>query len=212
MLIHAVWNSAYCRVCPMPPFPSYLKKGMLPHLQGTIKLKAVSMLFARMPRMQGCLARVERPFCRHISATLLTLQCLLLLVHFLGKTLSIFALLHSAFQGQIGLLLQVFLDFLLLLSSPLEWKGYLFLGVSSKSSCRSSQYRSTSAPEFYWLGHRLGLRWYWMVCLRNEKGSFCRFWDCIQVVHFGLFCWPWWLLHFFWGLPACSSRHNGHLS
>ena len=35
-------------------------------------------------------------------------------VHFLGKTLLVFALLHSVFQGQICLLLQVFLDFLLL--------------------------------------------------------------------------------------------------
>ena len=33
---------------------------------------------------------------------------------FLGKTLLVCALLHSAFQGKIGLLLQVFLDFLLL--------------------------------------------------------------------------------------------------
>ena len=33
-------------------------------------------------------------------------------VHFLGKTLLVFALLHSAFQGQICLLLQVFLEFL----------------------------------------------------------------------------------------------------
>ena len=23
---------------------------------------------------------------------------------------------------------------------------------------------------------------------------------------------PWWLLHFFWGIPARSSRYNGHLS
>ena len=64
----------------------------------------------------------------------------------------------------------------------------------------------------YWLRHRLGLLWYWMVCLRNEQRSFCRFWDCIQVLNFGLFCWPWWLLHFFWGIPARSSRCNGHLS
>ena len=46
-------------------------------------------------------------------------ECLLWPVHFLGKTLLVFALLHSAFQGQICLLLQVFLDFLLLHSSPL---------------------------------------------------------------------------------------------
>ena len=38
----------------------------------------------------------------------------------------------------------------------------------------------------YWLGHRLGLLWYWVVCLGNEQRSFCRFWDCIQVLHFGL--------------------------
>ena len=25
-------------------------------------------------------------------------------------------------------------------------------------------------------------------------------------------CWPWWPLHFFWGIPARSSRNNDHLS
>ena len=40
-------------------------------------------------------------------------------VHFLGKTVLVFTLLHSIFQGQICLLPQVFLDFLLLHSSPL---------------------------------------------------------------------------------------------
>ena len=39
--------------------------------------------------------------------------------------------------------------------------------------------------QHYWLGHRLGLL-YWMVCLGNEQSSFCRFWDHIQVLHFGL--------------------------
>ena len=43
--------------------------------------------------------------------------CLLWPVHSLGKTLLAFALLHSVFQGQICLLLQVFLEFLLLHSS-----------------------------------------------------------------------------------------------
>ena len=37
--------SVYCRVCPKPSFPSYHKKGMLPRLQGTIELKALSRLF-----------------------------------------------------------------------------------------------------------------------------------------------------------------------
>ena len=67
-----------------------------------------------------------------------------------------------------------------------------FLGVSSKRSCRSSWNHSTSAfSVLYWSGHRLGLPWYWMVCLGNEQWSLCRFWDCIQVLHFGLFYCPW---------------------
>ena len=52
--------------------------------------------------------------------------CLLWPVHSLGKILLDFALPHSVLQGQICLLLQVYLNFLLLHSSPLEWKGHLF--------------------------------------------------------------------------------------
>ena len=42
-------------------------------------------------------------------------------------------------------------------------------------------------PQHYWLGHRLGLLWYWMVCVGDEQRSFCHFWDCTQVPHFGPF-------------------------
>ena len=52
--------------------------------------------------------------------------CLLWPVHSLGRTLLAFALLHSVLQGQICLLLQVFLDFLLLHSSQLQWKDIFF--------------------------------------------------------------------------------------
>ena len=43
--------------------------------------------------------------------------------------------------------------------------------------------------QHYCLGHRLGLLWYWMVCLGNKQGSFCCFWDCTQELHFRLLCW-----------------------
>ena len=52
--------------------------------------------------------------------------CLLWPVCSLGKTLLTFALLHFVLQGEICLLLQVSLDFLLLHSSPLWWKRHLF--------------------------------------------------------------------------------------
>ena len=41
--------------------------------------------------------------------------------------------------------------------------------------------------QHYWFGHRLGLLWYWMVCLGNEQRSFCYFWDCTWVLHFRLY-------------------------
>ena len=111
--------------------------------------------------------------------------CLLWAVHSLGKTLLPFALLHSVFQGQIYLLFQVFLYFLLLHSSLLSWKGHLFwvLVLEVVGLHRTVQLKLL---EHYWFGHRLGLLWYWMVCLGNEQRSFCHFWDCIQVLHFRL--------------------------
>ena len=95
--------------------------------------------------------------------------------------------------------------------SPIMKMSY-FWGDSSRRSYRSSQNHSTSASSALLVRHRLGLLWYWMICLGNEQRTFCHFWDCIQVLHFGLFCWPWWPLHFFWGIPDRSSRYNGHLS
>ena len=48
-----------------------------------------------------------------------------------------------------------------------------------------------------WLGYRLGLLWYWMVCHANKPRLFCHFWGCTQVLPFRFFCWLWGILHFF---------------
>ena len=58
-------------------------------------------------------------WCPCVESYVVGRGCLLWPVRSLGKTLLAFALLHSVLQGQICLLLQVFLDFLLLHSSPL---------------------------------------------------------------------------------------------
>ena len=112
--------------------------------------------------------------------------CLLWPVHSLGKTLLAFALLHSVLQGQICLLLQVFLDFLLLHFSPLLWKGHLLWVLVLEGLVGLHRTVQLQLIQHYWSGHRLGLLWYWMVCLGNEQRSFCHFWDCIQVLHFRL--------------------------
>ena len=113
--------------------------------------------------------------------------CLLWPVNSLGKTLLAFVLLHFVLQGQICLLLQVFLDFLLLHSSPLWWKGHLFWVLVLEGLIGLHRTIQLQLLQHYCSGHRLGLLWYWMVCL--GKRPFCCFWDCIQELHFRLFCW-----------------------
>ena len=133
-------------------------------------------------------------------------RCLLWPVHFLGNTLLVFALLKFACYSR------CFLTSYFCIPVPYNEKD-IFLGVLVlKGLVGLHRTVQLHLLQCYCLGHRLGLLWYWMVCLGNKQRSFYRSWDCIQVLHFRLFCWPWWLLHFFWGIPAYSSRYNGHLS
>ena len=111
--------------------------------------------------------------------------CLLRPVQFLGNTLLAFALLHFVLQAQTSLLLQVSFDFLLLHSSSLWCKGHLFV-VCSRRSLGLHIIVQLQLLWYEWLGHRLRLLWYWMVCLGYEPRSFCCFWDCTQVLHFRL--------------------------
>ena len=111
--------------------------------------------------------------------------------------------------------------FLLLQNLKKKNQDYCQRAMFSSKSCMVSGLTFKSSVHFE-LIFVYGIRWssvsYWMVCLGNEQSSFCRFWDCIQVLHFGLSCWPRWLLHFFWGIPAHSrsselnSPISGHLS
>ena len=130
----------------------------------------------------------------------------------LGKTLLAYILFHFVQQGQTCLLFQVPLDFLLLHSSPLWWKGNLLVVVVLEGLLGLHRTFWLQLLQHYWLGHRLGLVYYWMVCLGNEQRSFCCFWDCTQVLPFGLLCWLWGQLYFFWGVLAYSSGYNGHLN
>ena len=146
---------------------------------------------------------------RRVFSCVVGRGCLLWPVRSLGKTLLAFALLHSILQGQISLLLQVLLDFLLLHSSPLSWKGHLFWVLVLEDLIEPYNFSFFSIT-----GQGIDLDYCkteWFALEMNRDHSVI-FWDCIQVLHFRLFHWPWWLLHFFWGIPAHSSRCNGHLS
>ena len=101
--------------------------------------------------------------------------CLLWPVRSLGKTLLAFALLHSVLQGQICLLLQVFLGFLLLHSSPLKWKGHLFGVLVLKGLVGLHRTVQLQLLQHYWLGHRLDycdIEWFALEMNRDHSVIF----------------------------------------
>ena len=70
----------------------------------------------------------------------------------------IFALVHSVLQGQNFLLFQVFLDFLLLHSSPLyNEKDIFFWLLVLEGLIGLHRTIQLHLLQYYWLGHRLGL-------------------------------------------------------
>ena len=148
----------------------------------------------------------------HVATCLLCCwkACLLGPVCSLGRILLAFALLHFVLQDQTCLLLWVFLDFLLL-HSPVMNRTFFFMWVLG-SLVGLHKTDKLQLLQRRWLGHRLGFLWCQIVCLGNEQRSFCYFWGCTQLLHFGLFYWLWGLLHFFLGVLAHISRYNGHLN
>ena len=75
-------------------------------------------------------------------------------------------------------------------SNPLWWKVcffFFFLVLILESLIGLQGTIQLQLLRHQWLEHRLGLLWYLMVCLGNEPRSFCHFWFCTQVMHFGLF-------------------------
>ena len=95
--------------------------------------------------------------------------CFLWPVHSLGKALLAFALLHFVLQGQTCLWHQVSLDFLLLHSSPLWWRGHPFLVLILEGLVGLHRTAQHQLLQHYWSGHRLGLQWYWRSALEMNR-------------------------------------------
>ena len=124
--------------------------------------------------------------------------CLLWPVHFLGKTLLTLPcfILHS--KVKFACYFRCFLTSYFCIPVPYNEEdigGHLFWVLNLKGLVGLHRTIQLQLLQRYCLGHRLGLPWYWMVCLGDKQRSFCHFWDCIQVLQFELFCWLWWLLH-----------------
>ena len=134
---------------------------------------------------------VVMSMCRIVSCVV-GRGCVLWPVRSLRKMLLAFALLHFVLQGQVCLLLQVTLDLLLLHSSPLSWKGHLFLVLVLAGLV--GLHRTVQLLQHYWLGHRLGILWYWMINLGNEQRSFYMFLEPFDIIALEKELLPKWLM------------------
>ena len=88
-----------------------------------------TMLWTSVHSSSGALSTRSNPFNLFVTSTVFAVSppgCLLWPVHSLDKTLLAFDLLRFVLQGQIWLILQISLDFLLLHSNPLWWKEHCF--------------------------------------------------------------------------------------
>ena len=80
-----------------------------------------------------------------------------------GKTLLAFALLQTVLQGQMCLLLQESLDFLLLHSCPLRWEAHLFWVLVLEGLVGLHTTVQLQLLQHYCSGHRL-----WITVILND--------------------------------------------
>ena len=85
------------------------------------------------------------------------------------------ALLHSVFQGQISFYPRCFLPSYFCIPVPYNEKDIFYWVLVLKGLVGLHRTVQLQLLQRYWLGHRLGLLWYWMVCLGSKQRSFCRF-------------------------------------
>ena len=94
--------------------------------------------------------------------------CLLWPVCFLCQTVTLCPALFCTPRPNLPVTLGS-LDFLLLHSSPLWWKRHLFWVLVLEGLVGVCRTILLQLPQHYWLGHRLVLLWYWVVCLGMNR-------------------------------------------
>ena len=91
-------------------------------------------------------------------------------------------------------------------------KRISFWDIISRRPCRSSLNLSTSAS-FNITGQDIDLDYCDFECFALEMNrDHSVVFEIASKYCISDFCWLFWLLHFFWGIPAHSSRYSGHLS
>ena len=106
----------------------------------------------------------------------------------LGKTLSLWPAWFCILRPNLPVT-HVSLDFLLLHSNSLWWKGHLLRVLFLEGLVGVHRTIQLQPLLHNWLGHRLGLLWYWMASPGNQQSSFGHFCVSTKEQYLGLFCW-----------------------
>ena len=95
----------------------------------------------------------------------------------------------------------------------LTMKSISFFTISSKKVCKQVFIELVNFSFFgvKYLVHRLGLLWWWRICLGNELRSFTPFWDCTPNIAFQILLLTMRATPLLLQIPAHSSRYNSHL-
>ena len=117
-----------------------------------------------------------RSICR-VLACVVGRRCLLWPVHSLRKTVLAYDCFTLYSKAKFACYSRYLLTSYFYIPVPYDEKDiFLVLVLSLVDLHRTIQLQLL---QHYWSEHRLGLLWYWMVCLGNKLRSFCHFWDCI---------------------------------
>ena len=141
--------------------------------------------------------------------------CLLWPARSLDKSLLAFSLLHFVLLCQPACYSRYFLTYYFCNPIPYDEKDIFILVLVLEGLLGLHRTSQLQLLRHQWLGQRLGLLWYWMVCIGNEPRSFCCFWDYTQALHFRLLlimrATPF-LLRIWWGIiiwdPMASAFNS----
>ena len=127
-------------------------------------------------------------WCPCVESCVVGRGCLLWPVHFLGKTLLSLPCFIPYSKAKFACYSRCFLTSYFWIPLPYNEKDIFFGVLVLKGLVGLHRTFQLQLLQRYWLGHRLGLLWYWMACLGNEQRSFCHFWDNRR---WGLFALHW---------------------
>ena len=130
-----------------------------------------SLATKKYKQFDFCIDHLMMSICRVIPS-FVGRGCLLWPVCSLGKTVSLWPCFVLYSEAKFACYSRYLLTSYFFIPVPYNEKGIFFGVLVLEDLIGLHSTVQLQLLQQYWLGHRLGLLWYWMVCLGNEQRSF----------------------------------------